>query len=63
MSVNCKSKEVIRKDSRAQALYEKGGFRIVSVHPCAFVLKDGAMKKSVFDAIENKVNCYENIRF
>lgn len=63
MSVNCESKEGIRKDSRAQTLYEKVGFRVVSVHPDAFVLKDGAMKKSVFDAIENKVNCYENIRF
>lgn len=60
--MNCKSKEAIRKDSRAQTLYEKVGFRVVDVHPGAFVLKDGAMK-SVFDAIENKVNCYENIRF
>ena len=39
--MNCESKEVIRKDSRAQALYEK-----VGVHPDAFVLKDGAMKKA-----------------
>lgn len=46
MSVNCKSKEAIRKDSRAQALYEKVGFRVVGVHPGAFVLKDGAMKKA-----------------
>lgn len=61
--MNCESKEGIRKDSRAQALYEKVGFRVVGVHPDAFVLKDGAMKKNVFDAIENKVNCYENIRF
>lgn len=61
--MNCELKEVIRKDSRAQALYEKVGFRVVSVHPDAFVLKDGTMKKNVFDAIENKVNCYENIRF
>ena len=42
MSVNCESKEGIRKDSRAQALYEKVGFRVVGVHPDAFVLKDGA---------------------
>lgn len=46
MSMNCESKEVIRKDSRAQALYEKVGFRVVGVHPDAFVLKDGAMKKA-----------------
>ena len=46
MSVNCESKEVIRKDSRAQTLDEKVGFRVVSVHPGAFVLKDGAMKKA-----------------
>lgn len=46
MSVNCESKEVIRKDSRAQTLYEKVGFRVVSVHPDAFVLKDGTMKKT-----------------
>ena len=39
--MNCKSKEAIRKDSRAQALYEKVGFRVVGVHPDAFVLKDG----------------------
>mgnify|MGYP004451931259 FL=1 len=63
MSVNCESKEAICKDRRAQALYEKVGFRVVGVHPDAFVLKDDAMKKSVFDAIENKVKCYENIRF
>ena len=31
---------------RAQALYEKVGFRVVGVHPDAFVLKDGAMKKA-----------------
>lgn len=61
--MNCESKEVIRKDSRAQTLYEKVGFRVVGVRPNAFALKDGAMKKRVFDAIENKVNCYENIRF
>lgn len=44
MSVNCESKEAICKDSRAQALYEKVGFRVVSVHPGAFVLKDGTMR-------------------
>lgn len=44
MSVNCKSKEAIRKDSRAQALYEKVGFRVVGVHPDACVLKDGTMR-------------------
>lgn len=44
--MNCESKEVIRKDSRAQTLYKKVGFRVVSVHPDAFVLKDGAMKKT-----------------
>ena len=44
--MNCESKEAIRKNSRAQALYEKVGFRIVDVHPDAFVLKDGAMKKA-----------------
>lgn len=41
------AKEAIPKDSRAQALYEKVGFRVVSVHPGAFVLKDGAMKKRI----------------
>lgn len=41
--MNCESKEVIRKDSRAQ--YEKVGFRVVGVRPNAFALKDGAMKK------------------
>lgn len=46
MSMNCESKEAIRKNSRAQALYEKVGFRVVSVHPDAFVLKDGAMKNA-----------------
>lgn len=46
MSVNCESKEVIRKDSRAQTLYEKVGSRVVGVRPNAFVLKDGAMKKA-----------------
>ena len=61
--MSCESKEAIRKDSRAQTLYEKVGFRVVGVHPDAFALKDGTMKKNVFDAIENKVNCYENIRF
>lgn len=28
--MNCESKEGIRKDSRAQALYEKVGFRVVA---------------------------------
>lgn len=42
--MNCKSKEAIRKDSRAQALYEKVGFRVVGVHPDAFVLKDETMR-------------------
>lgn len=42
--MNCESKEAIRKDSRAQALYEKVGFRVVGVHPDAFVLKDGTMR-------------------
>lgn len=46
MSVNCESKEAIRKNSRAQALYEKVGFRVVGVHTDAFVLKDGAMKNA-----------------
>ncbi len=46
MSVNCESKEAIRKDIRAQALYEKVGFRVVGIHPDAFVLKDGAMKNA-----------------
>ena len=44
--MNCESKEVIRKDSRAQTLYEKVGFRVVSVHPDAFVRKAGALKKT-----------------
>ena len=43
--MNCESKEAIRKDSRAQTLYEKVGFRAVGVHQVALVLKDGAMKK------------------
>ena len=46
MSVSCESKEAIRKDSRAQTLYKKVGFRVVGVHPDAFVLKDGAMKNA-----------------
>lgn len=28
--MNCESKEVIRKDSRAQTLYAKVGFRVVA---------------------------------
>ena len=44
--MNCESKEVIRKDSRAQALYEKVGFRVVGVHPVACVLIEGKMKKA-----------------
>lgn len=44
--MNCESKEVIRKDSRAQTLYEKVGSRVVGVHPDAFALKDGTMKKT-----------------
>ena len=42
--MNCKSKEAIRKDSRAQALYEKVGFRVVGLHTDAFVLIDGKMR-------------------
>lgn len=42
--MNCESKEAICKDRRAQALYEKVGFRAVNVHPGAFVLKDGTMR-------------------
>ena len=38
--------EFIEGNSRAQALYEKVGFRVVSVHPDAFVLKEGAMKNA-----------------
>lgn len=44
--MNCESKEVIRKDSRAQTLYAKVGFRVVGVRSNAFALKDGAMKKA-----------------
>lgn len=44
--MNCESKEGIRKESRAQTLYEKVDVRVVGVHPDAFVLKDGAMKKA-----------------
>ena len=44
--MNCESQEGIRKESRAQTLYEKVDFRVVGVHPDAFVLKDGAMKKA-----------------
>lgn len=36
--------EFIEGNSRAQALYEKVGFRIVGVHPDAFVLKDGTVR-------------------
>lgn len=35
--MKCEEREVIRKDSRAQTLYEKVGFRVVGVHPDAFV--------------------------
>lgn len=38
--------EFIEGNRRAQALYEKVGFRVVGVHPDAFVLKDGAMKNA-----------------
>ena len=38
--------EFIEGNSRAQALYEKVGFRVVGVHPDAFVRKDGAMKNA-----------------
>ena len=38
--------EFIEGNSRAQALYEKVGFRVVGVHTDAFVLKDGAMKNA-----------------
>ena len=44
--MKCESKEAIRKNSRAQALYEKVGSCVVGVRPNAFVLKDGAMKKA-----------------
>ena len=44
--MKCEEREVIRKDSRAQTLYAKVGFRVVGVHPDAFVLKDGAMKNA-----------------
>lgn len=36
--------EFIEGNRRAQALYEKVGFRAVGVHPDAFVLKDGTMR-------------------
>lgn len=36
--------EFIEGNRRAQALYEKVGFRVVGVHPDAFVLKDGTMR-------------------
>ena len=38
--------EFIEGNSRAQALYEKVGFRVVGGRPNAFALKDGAMKKA-----------------
>lgn len=44
--MKCEEREVICRDGRAQTLYEKVGFRVVSVHPDAFVLKDGAMKNA-----------------
>ena len=36
--------EFIEGNRRAQVLYEKVGFRVVGVHPDAFVLKDGTMR-------------------
>ena len=36
--------EFIEGNRRARALYEKVGFRVVGVHPDAFVLKDGTMR-------------------
>lgn len=36
--------EFIEGNRRAQALYEKVVFRVVGVHPDAFVLKDGTMR-------------------
>ncbi|HJH80974.1 MAG TPA: hypothetical protein OIM07_15150 [Clostridiales bacterium] len=44
--MNCESKEAIRKNSRAQALYEKVGSCVVGGRPNAFALKDGAMKNA-----------------
>ncbi len=35
--------EVIEGNSRARALYEKFGFRIVALHPNAILLKDGTL--------------------
>ena len=35
--------EVIEGNSRARALYEKFGFRIVALHPNAILLKDGTV--------------------
>lgn len=36
--------EFVEGNSRARALYEKKGFRVVSCHPDAFCLKDGSMR-------------------
>jgi len=35
--------EIIEGNSRARALYEKFGFRVVSLHPNAIMLKDGTL--------------------
>ncbi len=40
--------EFVEGNDRAQALYEKFGFRIVGERPDAFKLKDGSYRKEIF---------------
>ncbi|MBR5948927.1 MAG: GNAT family N-acetyltransferase [Clostridia bacterium] len=46
--------EFIEGNSRARALYEKLGFRVVCVHPNAFILKDGTLLNEYIMAKELK---------
>ena len=48
--------EFIEGNSRARALYEKLGFRVVCVHPNAFILKDGTLLNEYIMAKELKKN-------
>ncbi len=55
--------EFIEGNSRAQALVREGRLPRRRRPPGRFCAERRRDEKCVFDAIENKVNCYENIRF
>lgn len=44
--------EVIEGNSRARALYEKMGFRVVGIHPNAIRMEDGSLVSEFFMALE-----------